>query len=181
MRAIHNAGPRGPATARRLLVWGAAAVLLAVPWLAMRVTAEVAWTGGDFLVFGGLLAGACVAWEWLVRLQRGVAWRAGVALAIVTAFLLVWATLAVGVIGDEADPANRLVLVIPVIALATAALGRFQPVGMMRAMLVAATAQLLPGTVAAMKGDGLAVLACLCLAASWLLAAWLFRRAAATG
>ena len=37
------------------LVWGGAACLLALPWVAMRFTRDVQWTGSDFLVFGAML------------------------------------------------------------------------------------------------------------------------------
>ena len=42
----------------RPLAWGGALVLLAAPWVAMRFTDQVAWSGGDFAVFGALLLGA---------------------------------------------------------------------------------------------------------------------------
>ena len=38
----------------RPLSWGGALALLALPWVAMRFTDEVVWTGGDFALFGAM-------------------------------------------------------------------------------------------------------------------------------
>jgi hypothetical protein len=163
----------------RAAVWGGAATLLMLPWVAMRFTAEVDWSGADFMVFGALLAIACTGWELLVRLRGGLAWHAGVALAIGTAFLLVWSTLAVGLVGSEQHPANRLVAGVLLVAVAAAALARCRPAGMARAMLATAAAQVLLAPIAALAGAGHRAWGpCLFFAALWLLAGWLFQRAA---
>ena len=53
----HDTYPNAVAWIRvlRPVVWGGAALLLLAPWLAMRLTDDVAWTGGDFAVFGAML------------------------------------------------------------------------------------------------------------------------------
>ncbi|WP_377156381.1 hypothetical protein ACFJIX_29315 [Roseateles sp. UC29_93] len=81
----------------RIALWGGALLLLVLPWAAMQVTAEVRWDLADFLVFGAMLAVACGAFEAAVRLtaDRRRRWWAGA--AILVAFLLVWAELAVGI------------------------------------------------------------------------------------
>lgn len=81
----------------RLLPWGIAAGLLLLPLVAMQFTTEVNWDAADFLIFGLMLVAACGAWELALRLTRHARRRAVVALAIVAAFLFVWAELAVGV------------------------------------------------------------------------------------
>ncbi len=82
----------------RAVLWGAAALLLCLPWVAMQFTSSVRWGLADFAVFGGMLVIACGAFEAAVRLtaNRGYRWMAGVAIAM--AFLLVWVELAVGVV-----------------------------------------------------------------------------------
>lgn len=82
----------------RVVFWGAAAVLLVLPWVAMQFTQEVRWDLADFAVFGGMLVIAGGAFEAAARLMpnRGARWAAGVAIAL--AFLLVWAELAVGIL-----------------------------------------------------------------------------------
>lgn len=50
------------------------------------------------------------------------------------AFLLVWVNLAVGMIGDDGDPANLLFGGVLVVGIAEAAIGRFRHAGMMRTL-----------------------------------------------
>lgn len=95
----HGAGGRPVGKGWRVLVWVGAGVLLALPWVAMQVTDEVAWDAADFAIFGVMLAGACVAWEAAMRVTGRRAYRVLAGLVILTAFLLVWAQLAVGLFG----------------------------------------------------------------------------------
>ena len=73
--------------------------LLLVPLMAMLFTDEVNWNLGDFIVMGGMLFGAghLVDWTWKKLSNSNFRWLAiG---AIVLAFLVVWAELAVGIFG----------------------------------------------------------------------------------
>lgn len=81
----------------RAALWGAAVLLLLLPWVAMQFTGEVRWDLGDFVIFGAMLVVACVSFEIVARLtaHRRNRWLAGAAIAAV--FLLVWAELAVGI------------------------------------------------------------------------------------
>ena len=81
----------------RPVVLVTAAMLLVAPAIAMQFTSEVSWGPGDFLVFGGLLAAVCLAFEAVVRLTQRRAFRIAGVFAILAVFLLVWAELAVGV------------------------------------------------------------------------------------
>lgn len=83
----------------RWLMWGGAALLLLAPRVAMRFTDEVQWDQTDFIVFGTMLATACVAGEVVARTVRTRVGRAIAGGAIGLAFLLVWAELAVGILG----------------------------------------------------------------------------------
>ena len=103
----------------RWVIRGAAACLLALPLVAMQFTREVQWTGIDFAVMGTLLAIACGAYELGAWLSGDRIYRAAFGLAVLTGFLLMWVTLAVGIIGAENDEANVLFLGV----LATGAIG----------------------------------------------------------
>lgn len=92
-------GAARPRSAWRVVMWGGAALLLLAPWVAMRFTTEVAWDGVDFLAFGLMLAVACIAGEVVARTMRTRVGRVLAGGGIVLAFLLVWAELAVGLIG----------------------------------------------------------------------------------
>lgn len=92
------ARPSGLTGPQRSILWGSAALVLLLPMIAMGFTREVDWSAGDFVVFGTMLAGLCVAIELSVRLLRS---RSAAALAIAAAvlvFLLIWAELAVGIL-----------------------------------------------------------------------------------
>lgn len=88
----HRRSPRW-----RAALWGAALLLLVLPWVAMQFGDEVNWDLADFALFGGMLLIACGSFELAARFisNRRYLWMAG--LAILLAFLLVWAELAVGV------------------------------------------------------------------------------------
>lgn len=135
--------PGGAPLANRLRIaaWSAAGALLLLPLVAMRFTDEVVWTGFDFAVFGAMLLAAGAAFEFLARTPGGAAYRAGASVAILTAFVLVWAVGAVGVIGNERDDINLMFAGVLAVGLVGAAVARFRPAGMARAMLAVAAAQ----------------------------------------
>ncbi|KQX01868.1 hypothetical protein ASC94_04565 [Massilia sp. Root418] len=74
-------------------------LLLLVPLVAMRFTAEVDWSGGDFAVAGLLLAGTGMAYVLAARMVRSAPRRLAVGLALALLLAVVWAELAVGVFG----------------------------------------------------------------------------------
>jgi hypothetical protein len=80
-------------------MWGLAAALLLAPALAMRCTPEVMWGPGDFLAFALLLFAVCAGMEGAMRLRARPFTRRAFALAVPGIGLLVWAELAVGIVG----------------------------------------------------------------------------------
>lgn len=162
----------------RLALWGGAALLLLLPLVAMRFTDEVAWGALDFAVFGAMLAAACTAVELAARATEDLAYRAAVGLAVGAAFLMIWIQLAVGIIGDEGDPANLMFGGVLAVGAVGAFVARFRPRGMARALAATALAQALVGVAALIGGLGIeAVLLSAFFAALWLASAWLFHRA----
>lgn len=83
----------------RWVVWGGAAALLALPWVAMQTGDTVTWDAADFVLFGALLAGGCIAWEVAMRTIGRPAFRAVAVVGIVAVVGLVWLNLAVGIFG----------------------------------------------------------------------------------
>lgn len=123
----------------RLAGWGAAVALLAAPFVAMQLNADgVNWSAGDFLVMGVMLATVGGLIELAVRLTPSCLYRAGVGLAALGAFLLIWANLAVGMVGSEHNSDNQLFFVALLMGIAGSIGGGFKAVGMSRAMLTAA-------------------------------------------
>tara|TARA_R110002072_G_scaffold184943_2_gene341597 strand:- start:293 stop:592 length:300 start_codon:yes stop_codon:yes gene_type:complete len=81
----------------RLALWGAAATLLALPALAMRVTDQVNWGPGDFFVFGIMLAGLVGGIEFLSASRLALRAKLIGGAIVLAVFALVWVELAVGI------------------------------------------------------------------------------------
>ena len=93
-------GTSGTRGTWRVMLWGGLAILLALPALAMSLGAEgVDWSASDFLIMGGLMALLGLGIEAMMRFVRGWRERRIAIGSIVIVFLLVWAELAVGLIG----------------------------------------------------------------------------------
>lgn len=165
----------------RLLGWGAAAALLAIPLIA-----DFPWTLSDF-IFAGVVFGIVGGTFELAVRRSGNGWyRGGVAVALATSFLLVWINGAVGIIGDEDNPANLMFMVVILMAIAGAIGARFEAAGMARAMFLAAGAECLVLLIVMINRLGAAEppgfpgvpILVLGFACMWALAGFLFRRAA---
>jgi hypothetical protein len=169
------------------------AFILLIPLVAMQFTTEVNWTLSDFVVAGGLLFGAGLLFTLLARLGNNRPYRLAVGVAVAAGFLLVWANLAVGLVGSEHNPANLLYGSVLAVALGGAFIARFQPLGMSRAMFAAALTYVVVTAIAllvwppavanaepianlpnVLVGNGL-------FAALWAVSGWLFQRASTTG
>ena len=162
----------------RLAVWGGGAALMLVPVLAMRATDSAASDPGDFIFLGILLAGVGAAFELAARASDRTAYRMAAGIALAAAFLNIWINLAVGIIGSEDNPANWIYAGVLAVAAAGAALARFRPIGMARAMAATAAAQVMAFVVALAAGFGFTGPITVFFAALWLISAWLFRKAA---
>lgn len=82
------------------------------------------------------------------------AYRFAVGVAIAAAFILVWLSLGVGIIGADGDRANLMYFGVLAVGIAGALIARFQPRGMARALLAMALAQALVGAIALIAGLG---------------------------
>jgi hypothetical protein len=172
--------------ALRKLAWGGAVFLIILPAVAMQFTREVDWGPGDFIVAATLLFTSAGIVDRATRVSDNVAYVLGATVAVGTGFLLIWSNLAVGIIGDEDNPANLMFFGIVLIAVIGSLLARFRARGMVRAMLVAAIAQASAAGFTLAMGWGLTeppgaagvIAIILFFAATWLLSAGLFWRAA---
>ena len=164
----------------RIVVWGGAAALLALPAVAMRLHADgVDWDARDFLVFGAMLAVACALYELATRMSGDIRYRAAAGIAVATGFLTVWANLAVGMIGSEHDPFNLVFAGVLCVAIIGAGSAKLRAPGMAKAMFATGIAQALAVAAAFALADDPRGAACSALfVAPWLLSAWLFRGAA---
>lgn len=162
-----------------LLIWSGAAALMILPLLALRGIGAAAWdVPGDLVFLAILLAGTGGAYELAARVSDRHAYRAGVAFGLAAALLQSWINLAVGIIGSEDNPANWIYAGVLGVAAAGMIVARFEPLGMARAMTAAAVAQLAAFAFALAAGLGFTGPITVFFAGLWLIAAWLFRRAA---
>lgn len=82
-------------------------------------------------------------------------YRSAIGVALATAFILVWVNGAVGIIGNEANPANLMYFGVLAIGIVGAVIARFQPQGMARALFATALAQALVPVIALIIGQPL--------------------------
>lgn len=171
----------------RVAGWGTAAAIVLAPLVAMQLQAPgVNWTAGDFIFAAGLVGMAGLLLELAVRASGSWAYRGGAGLALAAAFLLVWVNGAVGIIGDEDNPANLVFAVIVLMAIAGSIGAGGKASGMARAMFTAGIVQAFVGgfifafnSSAEPPGRFGLLLLIEALAVPWLVSALLFRRAAA--
>jgi hypothetical protein len=122
----------------RLLLWAIPTALLVMPAVMMAIQADGwQWTPFDFVFAAVLLYGATGTAELAIRKGGSMAYRFGAGLAVLVSFLLIWVNGAVGVIGNEDNPANLMFIAIIAVAAAGSVIARFQALGTARAMLAA--------------------------------------------
>lgn len=78
-----------------------AALLLLIPFIAMRLTGEVKWSRVDFIVAGVLLLGTGLMCELALRMVKKIEYRIAIIVAIVAVLFLIWIELAVGIFGTR--------------------------------------------------------------------------------
>jgi len=177
---------RDPPGRVRRTVWIGACALFLAPLVAMQFTHQVVWTANDFLVFGTMLLVALASYELAERNARSAAYRWAAGITIVAAFFLVWADLAVGLIGGEDNPANLMYLGVLGVPVLGGLAARFRARPMAYVLLTTAIAQLSAGIVALLGNLGAEasgwprdVIALTGIFIGlWLAAAFFFRRAA---
>ena len=135
-----------------LVIALATAILLLIPLVAMQFTDEVVWTFSDFVVAGALLFGAGVTYDLITRRAGNIVYRSAVGLAVGTALFLVWANLAVGLIGSENNSVNLMYLGVLAVGIVGTILARLKPQAMSRALLATALAQMLVAVIALIAG-----------------------------
>ena len=128
----------------RAFAWPAAAAVLTLPAIL-----SAPWTAGDYVVAAILLFVPLGLFELAVRRHCNAAYKAGTAVALLAAVLIMWASGAVGITDGSGEVLYYLALVI---GLAGAFSVRFRPAGMARAMMATAISLAAAGTIALATG-----------------------------
>ena len=170
----------------RIVGWGGAVALLALPFVAMQFTREVNWTASDFIFMGALFALLGGLFEFAVRTSRNRCYRAAFGLGLLGGFLVVWVNLAVGIVGSEDRPENLWFFAALLIGIIGACLARLRAREMARAMVATAVSLGIAFAVAAAGPTdepwgphSRELIGTMVFAGLFLGSAWLCRRAAA--
>ena len=132
-----------------MIVWAVVvALILMIPLVAMKFTEEVNWDLFDFVVAGGLLLGVGLAYELMARRSEKTVYRVAFSIGLAGALLLFWVNGAVGIIGNEGQPANLLYGAVFAVGLIGSLMARFKPRGMARTLFSAALVQMLVPVIA---------------------------------
>lgn len=123
-------------------------LLLSIPLIAMQFTNEVNWSVTDFMIMGALLFSAGVSYVLITRYASNFVYRLAMAAAIGTTLLMIWANLAVGLIGSGPHAGNLLYGGVVALIVAGAILSNLKAKGMQYAMFTAAGSLVLLASIA---------------------------------
>jgi hypothetical protein len=159
----------------RIIGWGSAVALILTPLVAMQFTNEVNWDETDFIfaaVIFGIVGGLI---ELAVRASANWYFRIGAVFAVLAGFMVVWSNLAVGMIGNEDNPANLWFGAVLLIAIIGVIFARYHKLSLAITMLAAGIMQAAIGLFAGVLGPDLrGGIFAIVLASVWLVSSALF-------
>jgi len=117
-----------------LVVAIATVLLLLIPLVAMQFTDEVKWGPLDFMIMGALLFGTGLSYVVITRNSSSVLYRIAAGITIATTLLMIWANLAVGLIGEGPNPGNLLYIGVLGVTITGTMIAYFTGKGMARTM-----------------------------------------------
>ncbi|MCO6473553.1 MAG: hypothetical protein J5I57_07485 [Melioribacteraceae bacterium] len=126
-----------------IIVAVATILLLLIPLLAMQFSSGVDWSLFDFIVAGFLLFGTGLTYVLLTTKVKNGTYKAGIAFGLFAGLFLIWANLAVGIIGSEDNPVNIIYYGVIGIGILGAVISRFKSRGLSLTMFVIALILLL--------------------------------------
>lgn len=131
--------------------------LLVIPLIAMQFGDEVVWTLSDFIIAGALLFGTGFMYILVTqvlarRMGDNIVYRVAVGFALLTGLFLIWANLAVGIIGSEDNSFNVIYFGVIAVGIIGAFMARFRPQGMFIVMSAMAIAQATVAVIALYTG-----------------------------
>lgn len=129
-------------------------LILLVPAVAMQYSTEVDWSVSDFIIMGALIFGTGISFVFVMRYAINTAYRVALIMAFGTTFLLIWANLAVGLIGSGANLGNLMYLAVYAIVIMGSIRSRFASSRMERVMYVAAIALIVVAAIAIFSDMG---------------------------
>lgn len=123
-------------------------LILLVPLVAMQFTNEVNWSLADFIVMGALLFGTGFSYVLVARYVTHLVYRVAIGFALGSTLFLIWANLAVGLIGSGPHWGNLMYMGVVAVGIIGTILARFTPGGMERVMYAMALSLVLVAIIA---------------------------------
>lgn len=120
-----------------LLVAIVTMLLLSVPLIAMQFTTEVDWGLADFIIMGLLIFSTGASYVLITRFASNFLYRAAIALSLGTTLFMIWANLAVGLIGSGPTLFNFSYIGVIAVVIVGSIRTRFNAIGMERVMYAA--------------------------------------------
>ena len=142
----------------------------------MRFTGEDAWTAFDFVVFSVMVGAVCAGFELAMRLSNQWTYRLGAIMSVMGGFLMVWANLAVGIIGNEEDPRNLMFYGVLLIGVVGALVTKFNARGLTWTVRTMAAAQVVIFLVSALLDWALLPVFTVFYVSLWVIAGELFKK-----
>ncbi|UCC99254.1 MAG: hypothetical protein JSW66_05075 [Phycisphaerales bacterium] len=139
---------------RRLIVWAVViALILLIPLVLTLLGSGVDgegwhWTLSDFVIMGASMFGVGLVYELIAKRSEKTVYRVAFGIGLVGAFLLGCVNGAVGIIGNEGNPANLMYGAVFAVGLIGSLMARFKPRGMACTLFAATLAQMLVPVIA---------------------------------
>lgn len=115
-------------------------LILLVPMLAMKFTDQVDWSASDFIIMGALLFGVGMAYTLTTMGEPNIVYRVAMALGLGGTLFMIWANLAVGLIGAGPNPGNLMYIGVVIVGTIGTLRSRLRPSGMEKVMYTMALA-----------------------------------------
>ena len=110
------------------------ALILLIPLVAMQFSTEVDWSAADFIIMGLLIFGTGSSYVLITRHMPQLVFKLAMAMAIGSTFFMIWANLAVGLIGSGAHAGNLMYIAVVAVVIIGMILSRLTSRGMELAM-----------------------------------------------
>lgn len=127
-------------------------IILLIPFVAMQFTSEVNWTAADFLIMGTLVFGTGLTYVLLNRFVPNWVYRIAIIVALGATFLMIWANMAVGLIGSGPNAGNIMYAVVVLIVVIGIVASRLRSPGMERTMYAMVSALIVLTAIALVSG-----------------------------
>lgn len=163
--------------ALRLLMWTGLLGLWLLPIIAKQFSDEVQWSTMDHVFWFFLLGVPGLIVDLVSRMTPSWSYRGGVIIGLATSFVITWANLAVGIVGNEENPINLVFFGVVAIAMIGSPLVGFRAARLRWVLYLTAAAQALTA-LTALQAEPFVLVFCGVTTALWLAAATLFGQAA---